>query len=108
MKNATLAVVVAIVGIIFYMLVGDKKKLQELTTGAIKYIESQGNFGYFIYHVLLFVQILVVMPLTPLEIAGGFLFKDTYGLACISATVFLTKFAANVGSVFFARHFMKD
>jgi len=74
---------------------------------AIAYIESQGAFGFFIYHVILFFQILFIIPISPLEFAGGFLFKNTYGIFVTSCTVCLTKFAANLFSVFFARNFIR-
>jgi len=82
--------------------------LQDYTMAAISYIESQGAFGYFIYHVILFIQIIFLIPISPLEFAGGFLFKNTYGITMTSITVCLTKFVANIFSVFFARHFIKD
>lgn len=86
----------------------DKQRLQAMTTGAIEYIQSQGNLGFLIYHLLLFAQIILVIPISPLEFAGGFLYKDTYGVPLVSFTVCMTKFAANLGSVFFARHFIRD
>jgi len=84
--------------------------LQGYIAAALEYIEKSGGLGFFLYHVGLFLQIVspIPIPITPWELAGGFLFKNTYGLAVTSFTVCMTKFAANLGTVWVARNFLKD
>jgi len=61
-----------------------------------------------IYCAVTLVGVVCLVPTTPLELAGGFLFSPKYGVWNVLAFTGTSKLIANVISVLIARHFVKD
>eukprot|EP00929_Paragymnodinium_shiwhaense_P012007 TRINITY_DN11853_c0_g1_i1.p1 TRINITY_DN11853_c0_g1~~TRINITY_DN11853_c0_g1_i1.p1 ORF type:complete len:337 (-),score=69.31 TRINITY_DN11853_c0_g1_i1:374-1303(-) len=104
-------VVVAVLACIAYAassVLSDKKKMQEHIESTLEYIQAQGDNAMYVYLLVTLVGVVCLIPTTPMELAGGFLFSPTYGMW---TTLFLTsgaKLIANTISVFIARHVVKD
>lgn len=98
--------VVAACGI--FLFVGGQEKFKKMPEMMIKYIEAQGDNAVLVYMFFTFVGVVALIPTTPMEFAGGFLFTPRYGMW---TTLFFTSFAkffANLMSIFLAKNVFKD
>jgi len=87
---------------------GEKINMKQLMEDAISFVESKGQTAVYWYMAMTFVGVVGLVPTTPMEIAGGFLFSPTYGMWTVLAFTGATKLVANVISVLIARHLVKD
>jgi len=109
--NLKSIVIVVVLGLFFYVAsqtIGDKKKLSETLEKSIGFIEEQGATAVIIYCAVTVVGVVCLVPTTPLEMAGGFLFSPKYGVLTVLAFTGVAKLIANVISVLIARHLLKD
>jgi len=83
-------------------------QLQALVQAAVMYIEEQGDNAMLVYSALTLVGVVCLVPTTPMELAGGFLFSRRYGVITTWIITCIAKLIANVISVFLARHFFRD
>lgn len=107
-RTAGVFIVLVLVGYMAFNVLSDKKKVQAHLEAAIEWIQAQGDNALYAYLGLTFLGVVCLLPTTPMEFAGGFLFSPVYGMW---TTLFLTSFAklcANTISVFIARHLVKD
>lgn len=109
--NLKSIVIVVVLGVLFYVAsitIGDKKKLSETLEKSVGFIEEQGAQAVLIYCAVTVVGVVCLVPTTPLEMAGGFLFSPKYGVLIVLAFTGVAKLIANVISVLIARHLLKD
>jgi uncharacterized membrane protein YdjX (TVP38/TMEM64 family) len=105
------ALIVAVTGCALYAaktFLGDKIDMKQLMEDAIGFVESKGQTAVYWYMAMTLVGVVCLVPTTPMEVAGGFLFSPTYGMWTVLAFTGGTKLVANVISVLIARHLVKD
>jgi len=98
---------VLIVLFIAYKYVGSKVNVKEGLEQAVDFVEKQGDTAVYWYVLFTFVGVVCLVPTTPMEIAGGFLFVRQYGYWVYVFTGG-AKLSANVVSVLIARHLVRD
>jgi len=108
-KHILAAVVIVVVAIAVFALVDVKsinitKKLED----AINFIEGQGSTAVLWYCAFTLIGVVCLIPTTPMELAGGFLFSPTYGMWMVLVFTGGTKLIANVISVLIARYVVRD
>jgi uncharacterized membrane protein YdjX (TVP38/TMEM64 family) len=108
-KHILAAVVVVVVAIAVFALVDVKsinitKKLED----AINFIEGQGSTAVLWYCAFTLIGVVCLIPTTPMELAGGFLFSPTYGIWMVLVFTGGTKLIANIISVLIARYVVRD
>lgn len=104
------AVSVAVAGVAFYAAykyLGSKVNVKELLEQAVDFVEAQGNSAVYFYVLFTFVGVVCLVPTTPMEVSGGFLFYKTYG-PWVYVFTGATKLCANIVSVLIARFLVKD
>lgn len=83
----------------------DMKKMMK---DGVSFVENAGNAAVFWYCLFVLVGVVCLVPTTPMELAGGFLFNKQYGgvmgVLCITGG---TKLIANCISVVLARKVLK-
>lgn len=107
-KTILTMVVVAVLAFVFYKTIGDKEKMRLALESGVAYVEAQGDRGLYIYLFFTWCGVVCLVPTTPMELAGGFLFSPRYGMW---QTLFMTsgaKLVANLISVLLARHVFKQ
>lgn len=87
---------------------GSKVNIKELMESAVAYIEAQGDNAMLAYLGFTFIGVVALVPTTPMEFAGGFLFSPRYGVWTTWALTSAAKLLANVVSVWLARHVFRD
>lgn len=102
--------VVATIGAIVY---GSSQALgpggvKEGIENAISYVEAQGDNAMYFYLFFTFVGVVCLIPTTPMEFAGGFLFSAGYGMWTTWFMTSVAKLIANIISVMIARYLVKD
>lgn len=107
-KNIAIMVVVAVVGFGLKKYLGEKIDIKEMLEQAIAFVEGKGQTAVIWYCVFTFVGVVCLIPTTPMELAGGFLFSPVYGAWGVLVFTGAAKLAANVISVLIARHVLKD
>jgi uncharacterized membrane protein YdjX (TVP38/TMEM64 family) len=108
-KNLAIVAVVALVIFGLKKYLGDKIDIKETMENAIAFIEAQGKTAVIWYCALTFMGVICLIPTTPMELAGGFLFSPSWGGPWgVLAFTGAAKLAANVISVLIARHILKD
>lgn len=103
----TLTVGAAIVALLA-MALKDKKRIQENMQAAIHFIERQGDNALYFYLAFTLIGVACLIPTTPMEFAGGFLFAPKYGLWMTLFYTSVAKLIANMISVLLARYIFKD
>jgi len=106
-KIGILSALVA-VGFVLKTQFGDKVNMAELMEQAIKFVEAQGSTAVIYYCLFTFIGVVCLVPTTPMEFAGGFLFTPTYGFFMVSLFTGISKLAANIVSVLIAKFVVKD
>jgi len=106
-KKATIVAVVGIVLFLVYKYLGSFVNVKELLEKAVDFVEKQGNTAVWWYVLFTFVGVICLVPTTPMEVAGGFLFHAQYGF-WVYAFTGGAKLCANVCSVLIARFLVKD
>lgn len=91
-----------------YMMFGDKVDIQGSLEKAVAFVEAQGNAAVYWYCLFTFIGVVCLIPTTPMELAGGFLFSPTYGMWMVLVFTGTAKLLANSISVMLARHVFKD
>merc|ERR1719487_2033086 len=89
-------------------MVFDKVDVKDLLEQAVAYMESKGNTAVFWYCLFTFIGVVCLVPTTPMELAGGFLFSPKYGMWTVLAFTGGAKLCANIISVLLARHIVRD
>merc|ERR1719409_622784 len=92
----------------FAGVIGDKKGMQEKMEKAIDYVQAQGDNALYVYLFFTFVGVVCLVPTTPMEFAGGFLFSPQYGMWGVLFMTSFAKLCANTVSVLIARYVVKD
>jgi uncharacterized membrane protein YdjX (TVP38/TMEM64 family) len=106
-KTAATVVVVGILAFMAYRYLGSKVNVKELLEKAVDFVEKQGNNAVWFYVLFTFVGVVCLVPTTPMEVAGGFLFHAQYGYWVYVFTG-AAKLCANIVSVLIARFLVKD
>lgn len=106
-KKVVMVAVLGAVAFAAYRYLGTKFSVKEGLEQAVEFVENQGNAAVYWYMLFTFVGVVCLIPTTPMEIAGGFLFNNKYGLLIYVFTG-VAKLCANVVSVLLARHVFKD
>jgi len=91
-----------------YKMFGDKVDVQGSLEKAIAFVEAQGNAAVYWYCLFTFIGVVCLIPTTPMELAGGFLFSPIYGMWMVLVFTGTAKILANSVSVMIARHVVKD
>lgn len=86
----------------------DKVDVQGSLEKAIAFVEAQGNAAVYWYCLFTFIGVVCLIPTTPMELAGGFLFSPIYGMWMVLVFTGTAKILANSVSVMIARHVVKD
>lgn len=107
-KTGIILAVVAVVGFGVYTMFGDKIDVQGSLEKAVAFVEAQGNAAVYWYCLFTFIGVVCLIPTTPMELAGGFLFSPTYGMWMVLVFTGTAKLLANSISVMIARHVVKD
>jgi len=107
-KNGVIAVVV--VGVIFglYKQFGSNIDIKDGLEKAVLFVEGQGNAAVFWYCALTLIGVVCLVPTTPMEIAGGFLFSPSWGMWGVLLFTGTAKLIGNSVSVLIARFLVKD
>jgi len=74
----------------------------------VAFVEAQGQTAVIWYCAFTFLGVVCLIPTTPMELAGGFLFSPKYGAFGVLAFTGSTKLCANIVSVLIARFVVKD
>jgi len=90
-----------------YFFLADKINVKEGLEQAVDFVEKQGNTAVYWYILFTFVGVVCLVPTTPMEIAGGFLFINKYGYLVYVFTG-CAKLCANIVSVLIARYVVRD
>merc|ERR1712070_308020 len=75
---------------------------------AATFVEAQGESAVLWYCLFTCIGVVCLIPTTPMEVAGGFLFSPKYGALNVLAFTGASKLVANVISVLLARHVFRD
>jgi len=109
MKTVVAAVVLGALAVAGYWVSsGSRPYLKEAMESAIRYIEAQGDDAMIAYLAFILIGVVLLVPTTPMEFAGGFLFGARYGVWTTWAMTSAAKLVANVISVWIARHLVRD
>jgi len=106
-KTAAKVAVVAVVLVALYKYLGSKVNVKAFLEKAVDFVEKKGNTAVYWYVLFTFVGVVCLVPTTPMEIAGGFLFHNKWGLWVYVFTG-CAKLCANIVSVLIARFLVKD
>lgn len=106
-KNIAILGVVAAVGYGLTQASGGSK-LKEGVEAAVLFVEAQGDNAMYFYLAFTLVGVVCLIPTTPMEFAGGFLFSATYGMWTTWLMTSGAKLVANIISVYIARHVVRD
>lgn len=106
-KKAIIVALVCVVLFAAYKYFGSKVDIKAGLEKAVDFVEKQGNTAVYWYCAFTFIGVVCLVPTTPMEVAGGFLFHGQYGLWVYVFTG-CSKLCANVVSVLIARHLVKD
>lgn len=104
-------IILAVVGAVLFGLFkmfGDKVDVKGGLEKAITFVEAQGTTAVLWYMLFTFCGVVCLIPTTPMELAGGFLFSPTYGMWTVLCFTGIAKLAANIVSVLIARFVVKD
>jgi len=107
-KNAIIGVVVVAVLFGLKTYLGGKVDFVELLEKGITWVEKQGQAAVYWYLAFTLIGVVCLIPTTPMEIAGGFLFSPTYGMWTVLALTGFVKIIANTISVLVARWVLKE
>jgi len=107
-KNGAIAAVVGVVLFGLYKQFGSQIDVKEGLEKAVLFVEGQGNTAVIWYCVLTFLGVVCLIPTTPMEIAGGFLFSPSWGMWTVLFFTGFAKLCANSVSVLIARFILKD
>jgi len=105
--NIGVAVAVAVFAVCFYFF-GPKVDVKGSLQKAVQFIDNQGQTAVIWYCVVVLVGVVCLVPTTPVELAGGFLFSPKYGVMGTLVFTGATKLVANTISVLIARFVLKD
>lgn len=107
---STLLTVAVVVGVLVggFVMAGGQSGMKQGMEAAIHYVEAAGNNGMYLYLAITTIGVIGVVPTTPMELAGGFLFSTKYGWWVVWLLTSLAKFVGNIVSVLIARHLIKD
>merc|ERR1719424_2121197 len=75
---------------------------------SINWVEKQGQTAVIWYCAFTVIGVVCLIPTTPMEIAGGFLFSPIYGMWTVLAFTGAMKMIANTISVLIARMVLKE
>jgi len=106
----TIGIVLAVLVALFALktFVGDKVDLKDLLGKGVAFVEAQGQTAVIWYCAFTFLGVVCLIPTTPMELAGGFLFSPKYGAFGVLAFTGSAKLCANIISVLIARFIVKD
>jgi len=107
LKTKIVVIVICVALFAAYKYFGSKVDVKAGLEKAVDFVEKQGNTAVYWYCAFTFIGVVCLVPTTPMEIAGGFLFYGQYGLWVYVFTG-CSKLCANVVSVLIARHLVKD
>jgi len=107
-KNIIVMIVAVTVMVSFAIVLGDKKKVRENLEAAVDFIQQQGDNGLYFYLAFTLIGVVCLVPTTPMEFVGGFLFSPQYGVWMTLFYTTLAKFVANLISVVLARYVIRD
>jgi uncharacterized membrane protein YdjX (TVP38/TMEM64 family) len=107
-KNLAILGAVVVVGFVLKTTVLSKIDLKAQMESAVSFIEKQGSTAVAWYCLFTLIGVVCLVPTTPMEIAGGFLFSPMYGLLWVCVWTGATKLVANMISVLIARYVVKD
>jgi uncharacterized membrane protein YdjX (TVP38/TMEM64 family) len=102
--------IVAVLGVALFFAkkyLGSAIDIKGFLEKAVAFVEAQGNNAVYFYVLFTFVGVICLVPTTPMEIAGGFLFIKQYGMWVYVFTG-CAKLCANICSVLIARFLVKD
>jgi uncharacterized membrane protein YdjX (TVP38/TMEM64 family) len=98
--------VVVLAGV--YWKFGQDFSLKESLEAAVRFVEAQGQTAVIWYCAFTLLGVVCLVPTTPMEIAGGFLFSPIYGIWAVCVFTGISKLTANCISVLIARFVVKD
>jgi len=104
-------VILALVGVALFGLFkmfGDKVDIKGGLEKAVHFVEQQGTTAVWWYCIFTFIGVVCLIPTTPMELAGGFLFSPVYGMWMVLVFTGTAKLLANIISVLMARFVVKD
>jgi uncharacterized membrane protein YdjX (TVP38/TMEM64 family) len=107
-KNAAILAVVGVVVFGVYTAFGDKVDVKGALEKAVVFVEGQGQTAVMWYCLFTFIGVVCLIPTTPMELAGGFLFSPIYGMWMVLVFTGTAKLLANIVSVLIARFIVKD
>jgi len=99
---------VVVVGFVLMKTVGSKIDVKAHMESAVNWIEKQGTTAVVWYCIFTLIGVVCLIPTTPMEVAGGFLFSPIYGVWMVLVFTGGVKLIANIISVLIARHIVKD
>jgi len=108
MKNIMVMTAAVAVMASFASVLGDKQKIRENLETAVDIIQKQGDNAMYFYLAFTLIGVVCLVPTTPMEFVGGFLFSPRYGVWMTLLYTSLAKFAANLISVLLARYVIRD
>jgi uncharacterized membrane protein YdjX (TVP38/TMEM64 family) len=104
------AAIVAVIAIVLYVAKTQLKiDFKPMLEKSVNWVEAQGDTAVYWYCAFTLIGVVCLIPTTPMEIAGGFLFSANYG-GPWGVLLFTggTKLVANIISVLIARHLVRD
>jgi uncharacterized membrane protein YdjX (TVP38/TMEM64 family) len=107
-RNLAIMAVVLALGFAAKKFLGEHINVKELMEKGVAFIEAQGSTAVLYYCAFTLVGVVCLIPTTPMELAGGFLFSPIYGMWTVLAFTGTAKLIANIISVLIARHIVKD
>jgi len=107
-KNAAILAIVGVALFGAWKMFGDKVNIKEVLEQSVAFIEKQGDTAVLWYCIFTFIGVVCLIPTTPMELAGGFLFSPRYGMWMVLVFTGTAKLLANIISVLIARHIVKD
>lgn len=105
-----LAKTIGILVLVVALLYGASTQInfKDAMTATIAFVEAQGVMAMYWYLAVTFFGVICLIPTTPMEFAGGFLFSATWGMWTTWALTSVAKLIANVISVWIARNLVRD
>jgi uncharacterized membrane protein YdjX (TVP38/TMEM64 family) len=107
-KNIAIMATVLAVGYGAKKFLGEHIDVKDLMEKGIAFTEAQGQTAVLYYCAFTLLGVVCLIPTTPMELAGGFLFSPIYGMWTVLAFTGTAKLIANMISVLIARHIVKD
>lgn len=107
-KKSAIAVVICIALFGLYKQFGHHVNMKELLEKSVSFVEAQGRTAVIWYCAFTLIGVVCLIPTTPMEIAGGFLFSPSYGMWTVLVFTGTAKLIANSISVLIARYVVKD